>query len=542
MIAGQAGESGVAPQARLLSAATNIGIGGLTLEQEMEFTGITMQHVATRESDQVWAINVSGVIPVPAGGAFDGRSTLTKFVDWSATQHDVLYVVGGNTGMRNSFPADNYNGLTVGMTRKMNDPGKWNQVDVQNDSNADDFGRNLTSLVAPGVGVKSANPSTDGHDVVDGTSFAAPHVTGTVGLLQHYAKARIDAQAPGWTGVTAGFKNPQRHEVMKAVILNSVDKIQDSGDNKRLLQTRDVFMKDGTSTWLDSQAYADPTLPIDAELGTGQLNAKRAVIQFESGEIEPGSPNVPAIGWDFGETNGQGTITKYAIKPKLVGDSFISITLAWDRVVNLIDNNANGKYDAGEGFVEPHLFDLDLFLVPKATQQPIDESISVKYNVEHIFFRLPAGDAEYEIWVRQTDTPGGTMLYALAWWAFPKPEQIPGASPVAVLGAMSGGGSQGDGAGGGGLALLWEKAPRVSFATAPQEAYSATYDDSAIAAGLFFQAGSGLLRDPAPESQQGLGESTGCDSLERNVDLPGFDPLTCAFWSRIRRHVAGWTA
>jgi len=46
-----------------------------------------------------------------------------------------------------------------------------------------------------------------------GTSYAAPHATGVVALLQEYARAN---------GLGA---DSRRHEVMKAVLMNSADKV-----------------------------------------------------------------------------------------------------------------------------------------------------------------------------------------------------------------------------------------------------------------------------------------------------------------------------
>ena len=69
-----------------------------------------------------------------------------------------------------------------------------------------------------------------------GTSFAAPHVTGTIALLQQYAVGNFAANA-----------NARRHEVMKAVIMNSADKIKDTGNGLRLGMTRHHTPRQGNS-------------------------------------------------------------------------------------------------------------------------------------------------------------------------------------------------------------------------------------------------------------------------------------------------------
>src|SRR5581483_10562189 len=104
------------------------------------------------------------------------------------------------------------------------------------------------------------------------------------------------------------------------------------------------------------------------------------------------------------------------------GGSWISITLTWDRTVDFDDKNRNGRYDPGDGFRNPRLSDLDLYLMPAGAanlNQNIWSSVSADYNVETIFFHLPDGDAPYEIWVRQGNKINAS--YGLAWWAEPAP-------------------------------------------------------------------------------------------------------------------------
>ena len=68
---------------------------------------------------------------------------------------------------------------------------------------------------------------------------------------------------------------------------------------------------------------------------------------------------------------------------------------------------------------------LDLVLVkslPGGGTEEVWRSNSTKDNVEHIFRKLKAGDADYELWVENRSKVATT--YAIAWWgeaATPRP-------------------------------------------------------------------------------------------------------------------------
>jgi hypothetical protein len=285
-----------------------------------------------------------------------------------------------------------------------------------------------------------------------GTSLATPHVIGTVALLQELATRRINMGAPGFD-----MERARRHEVMKAVLLNSADKLIDNntvmvGGNAvpqggLLGMSRTVIDQQGMD-WLQSEAYNDGVgegggfIPLDDQMGAGHLNAMRAFQQFSAGEFEPDGGDVPEIGWDYGHTTMENDINKYPLAGTLTQNHFISITLAWDRQVDFaVDADMDGAFDAADMdmdgdldpidsfeqsmsmFPEPDSDDLinnlDIFLLPKGSatiQQSVAESVSAEGTLQHIFFQIPATD-EYEIWVRQFDDEAGNgQDYALAWW------------------------------------------------------------------------------------------------------------------------------
>lgn len=254
---------------------------------------------------------------------------------------------------------------------------------------------------------------------LSGTSMAAPHGTGTVALLQQYANTQ------GW-GNTA-----RRHEVMKVVLMNSADKITGTGVDqaRRLCMQKDILNKPGSggSGWLTSDAFGPFTQhPVDDEMGTGQLNTKRALKQFSSGQQIFTQSNVPLIGWDF-QTVYPLNYRKYVLAKRLEASSYISITVAWDRDVRLNDANSNGMYDVGETFTDFGLPNLDLYLMPKGATsktQAIANSVTTIYSLEHIFTQIQNA-AEYEIWVYGEDVPSAGWDYAIAWWAVADPGDCP---------------------------------------------------------------------------------------------------------------------
>ena len=433
---------GVAPEAKLLSSAYS-----QRRQDGQPEACIAAQHVARQYNGTVRAINFSfGELlsedPRP-NAKLDGDALLTLCVDWIAATYNTIPIVAGNQGKGGiPIPTDLYNGFTVGFTREVdgiyrqldrgnlidepyldrNSNGKYDQGEVFSDLNKDGKwtsgvespidGRRSMAILAPGNNLKL--PTLQGKfKNANGSSFATPHVVGTIALLHEYANRQITS---GYWSLDA-----RRHELIKAVLINSADKLKDLGDGKILGMSKTILDAFG-KTWIDTEAYSSRETPLSRSLGSGQLNANRALQQYQAGQQSPnnGSANISAIGWDTNIVEVD-KYQEYVFSDSLVADSFISATLTWDRQVKLNDKNGNGLFDIGEGFSNESFNKVELYLMRSQDtdiSQNIWSSVSQIDNLQHIFIKIPVtGKYKLRVVFKSPQANIVSQRYGLAWWA-----------------------------------------------------------------------------------------------------------------------------
>jgi hypothetical protein len=399
---------GVAPKARLHSVAfQDILDDGLS--------AVALQSLARRNVvPEIRAINLSYSI-VWTKFEQNGKSILTQYIDWAAQHEDVLYVVGGlnqDSIWPRGKPQDNFNGMTVGSSDYDSDQGYFakfgtinHPVDFANDE------RSYIDIIAPGgsnIGLLGHNAMGEPAPIVrNGGSLAAAHVTGTVALMEQYKDQQSRALNPR-------FFLTIKHTVYKAILMNSADKIEGVQGSRR------TIFNDLGQDWLHTAAYEQSETPLDKSIGTGHLNARRAIQQLgpgwwqSTGELSP--DRVPRIGWDQANI-GLGDTQVYKIGGTIAGGSWASITLCWDRILQHTGGSTFNSFDMFLPYADPYdvMADLDLYLLDANDNTIIDSSDSVLQNTEHIFFQIPLS-GEYKIVVHHAGGHGATTGYGLAWW------------------------------------------------------------------------------------------------------------------------------
>lgn len=370
---------------------------------------------------------------------------------------------GGDSGSRTGLlgtPADSYNGLVVGALGVINtgatalaDTGRTPTATVASYSSWKPLanGRAGVDVVAPGTNIWSTlaidyqigPDNTTGNDRVagaaSGTSFATPHVTGVAAVLYGIAaNSGYSVLIPDGSGSYTFYVAPSAtergttwstdHKVIKAIIMNSADKIAGldiNGIAQSSWQPGQVITTDGVT---------NAVVPLNYAVGTGSVNAQESVLQYsETGNRFWDLNQLQITDSHYYYTFGTGKfISTDPTQPLLTN---LTATLVWDRHVDFTVNENVDDTTTGEASKDV-LSNLDLILqkqVSPGVWQDVYMSAGTLDNVEHIYLTdLSASDIyRLDVYGEYIAEPALGEQYALAvsWAPVPEPATI-----VAIVG------------------------------------------------------------------------------------------------------------
>jgi len=360
-----------------------------------------------------------------------GNNTWTLAMDSMAwTYANTTFVISsGNSGQGNntvSGPASGYNTISVGavgITSGNTAGTDYTTIASYSSGGPADFynpvtGETVTGvraavdIVAPGTYVVFASTTSSvALATGNGTSYAAPIVSGGVALLKDASKQ---------TGLASTSLDTR---VIKAVLMNSADKL-DGWDNGQHLVGNVVVT----------------TQSLDWYQGAGMMNLTRAYDQYLTGTTDVsgyGGGTVQKIGWDLGQvggTSGSSTYNDYTINSTLLAGQILDVTLTWFRnttTVTLDSNDTISVSDDGLANLDLEIWDSNLTTLYATSNSTYNSSEELHYTI--------ANNGTYLIRVLYDGQVYGEIsseLYGLAWAVVPEPGVIAALAGLGLTGLL----------------------------------------------------------------------------------------------------------
>ncbi len=351
------------------------------------------------------------ILNISWGGAADtaGADSTSIIADWAANSKGKLVsVASGNdgNGVAPGTPADGYNVLTVGATGVPVTGGiNYRRLATYSNSgltagHTSMAGRAKIDLVAPGTGVitttndqdnnTNGNLRDDWRVAPQGTSYAAPHVSGAASLIMQHSIAKP------WE---AAGRDPR---TMRAVLINGADKNVYDRNNRR-------WDDPAATKWFNG---------LDIDTGAGQLDARRSFetyqggqvgFNFKSGNIYGVGGTTPNAGWGL-DTVASGSVTQWWTDSNIRKGSYVTSTLAWNR-------ETSGATAAAATY-DNTLRDLDLTVRRFSDDSVVGTAASALNSVEHVVAKMPARD---KIKIEAKNVSGASQTFGVAWHSYAAP-------------------------------------------------------------------------------------------------------------------------
>jgi subtilisin family serine protease len=447
---------GVAPLAKYYGAifdGSETKAGFLSLNSAMNYVLITSGASVVNHS---W-----GGVPTDAsqldGASFGEPLLMDEYAGYAGkaggTTHgylDRLMVISaGNSGEDGGLlgtPADCFNGLSVGALGAVDETANWifdtgrkPALRVASYSSWRPLagGRGGVDVVAPGTNLWSTLAINYFHQnglvagVASGTSFAAPHVAGEAALLYG---ATVVVLAPGiylQLSSDKGTLMSTDHKLMKALIINSADKIAGLDSNG----VQQASWQPGLV--ITTNGVPNAAVPLNYAVGAGSANAEEAYLQLrESANRFWDLHTLMTTGSDQLYPFGTGKfMSADPTQPHLFG---LTATLVWDRHLDFTVNTDVTNQSVGD-VTKDVMSNLDLILqeeVSPGVWQDIYMSAGTLDNIEHIYMPDLSGLYNYRLDVRATNIAEPIIgeEYALAVSYSTAPE--PGTSCLLLVGLL----------------------------------------------------------------------------------------------------------